>query len=399
MKNFEISSFLPSVDVKKTKFFMIFSKDNKKAYFSGKKLQLQEFNAQFGESFKQITLEEAKRKHLGRIKSIGTIHTKEQLIDVLVKYFSIEIKNSNFSANVNIEIDDISVIASISKNKKNNLSVEENLLKSDENELVARYRASSSEHEKNKIFNTILFERGASGKTWDTIINNYISYNKFKYKHIADYDKNDFYQEIVIALHKEVQKWFNPAENVKFSTYAWYVINSAFHRVLQSLSTQKRKVSYQIDNINLNNQDVPWDEIISSEKTISKKVSFEEEFENKEMCKHIERMFELKEVNISTSLKKDIIDAIKNKFVMRDLFKVLAQKHGVSVEELIKVELVIRNNLQNSIYKDILSFMKYDVNADNGIAKKYNRSKGHIVKMRRQLGQIVRSKMKECVSL
>jgi hypothetical protein len=379
MQNLEISLSLPGIQIEQTKVFTVFSKDNKKAYLSGKKLRLHEFNLEFGESFIQISSEEAKRKHLGKVKSIGTILTQEQLVNVLKKYFSIVVP----------------VQVPVSKKVNLNQIVDKNLTKISENELVLRYRASSNEREKNKIFNTILFERGTSGKTWDVIIKNYISYNKFKYKHIVDYNENDFYQEVVIALHKEVEKWFNPNEQVKFSTYAWYVIHSAFHRVLQSLSTQKRKVAYQSNNIDLDNNDVAWDEMISSEKIMGKFVPFDEELENKDMCEHIQDIFELKEVNIDPVLKDELIKVIKNKSVIRGSLYTLSKKYNVPVEELFKIELIIRTNLKNSMYNDILLFMKHGINADKEIAKKYNRSKGHVIKMKRQLGQIVRTKMKE----
>ena len=44
---------------------------------------------------------------------------------------------------------------------------------------------------------------------------------------------------------------------------------------------------------------------------------------------------------------------------------------------------------------DIISFMKDGVNGDDLIAKKYGRSKGHVIKMKRQLGSVVKTRIKE----
>jgi len=39
--------------------------------------------------------------------------------------------------------------------------------------------------------------------------------------------------------------------------------------------------------------------------------------------------------------------------------------------------------------------MQQDVNVDETIARKYNRSKGHVIKMRRELNSLVKTRLKE----
>jgi len=386
----DIGLRLPGILVEQTKFFTIFSKQNKKAYFSGKRLQLQEFQKEYGENFSQITCEEAKIKHLGKIRSIGIISDCEQLINVLLKYF----KTSSVCKPTNdYSLHEIN--RNVVKAEKRNQKNDHTTIKNDEINLVLKYRASTSEREKNKIFNVILYERGTTdGKTWDKTIRDFVSINKFRFKNISDHDESDFYQVITMALHKQVEKWFDTQSDVKFSTYAWYVIRSAFGRKLQALGTQKRKVTYQMNNVDLDNQEICWDEIISSEKTVCKNSSFEEELVNKDFCAHIHNIFELKDVDISPELREDLLNVIKNKSVIKSSLYDLAKKHNVDIEKLFEIELTIRNNMKNSMYNDILLFIKHGINADNEIAKKYNRSKGHVIKMKRQLSQIVRSKMK-----
>jgi DNA-directed RNA polymerase specialized sigma24 family protein len=381
MFNFD-ATLLPDVSITTTKVFTIFTYNNKKAYFSGKRLQLHEFSESFGENFKQISIEEAKQKHLGKVRAIGKINDEKQLTAVLKKYFCIEEKKQE------------EIIVKEIKQVKENKKVDQT---ESEDELVLRFRATTDEREKDKIFRTILYKKGVKGKNWDTLIRNFVSYNKFRIKNISDYTEDDFYQEIVIALHKQIDKWFNENKSARFSTYAWYVIRSAFGRVLQTLDTQKRKVAYQTTNISLDNTDDNWNEIISVDKTVSKNVSFDLELENREICKNIENLFVLKKLEISEELKQDLSNIIQNKAVVKDSLNILAKKHNIPVVDLIKTEMVLRNNIKNAMYNDILLYIKYDINGDEKIAEKYNRSTGHVIKMKRQLGEVIRSKIKEII--
>jgi hypothetical protein len=72
----------------------------------------------------------------------------------------------------------------------------------------------------------------------------------------------------------------------------------------------------------------------------------------------------------------------------------LSKKYGISLEEIFRLEMTIRENLRNSMFKDIILNMQYDINADDDIAMKYKRSKGHVIKMKRQLSVLVKSKLK-----
>jgi hypothetical protein len=394
-------SQLPSsVKFEVTKFFTVFSDTSgKKVYFSGKRVQVLHYDKKFGDDFVEVSEETAKQKHLGKVRCLGSVKNEYSLIVFLSKYFTFEspaffesdnikgiaLKETKLQAKKKVKKIPVKGIVTLTDSQPNDR---------DENKLVLAYRNAQTLKEKNKIFRTILHHRGVNGKTWSTIIKNYVSYNKHKFAHLLDRSENDFYQEIVIALHKQVEKWFDTEKNCCFSTYAWYVINCAFHRILQSLSTQKRKAPYLWNNVELDDQENSWDESISAEKTQLPFCSFEDELDKSDLCAHINKLFELKEVKAPEELKKDLLKVVRDKSTMQNSLYLLAKKYKISVDELFKLEMQIRDNIRNSMYKDILLNIQYDINADDFIAKKYRRSKGHVIKMKRQLSSLVKSKLK-----
>jgi transposase len=394
-------SALPtSLVTENTKFFIVFrdSLSSKKAYFSGKRVQLLGYDPSFGSNFIEVTEEHAKAKHLGKVRCLGLVADEFELLQVFSKYFSFSISTS-YSPPLKKEI-----IVKEKKRKekvkiesKPRLEIKADQMPSDrdEKELIIAYRNTQDIKEKNRIFGVILFQRGVNGKTWDKIIRNYVSYNKHKFAHLQDRSENDFYQDIVIALHKQVDKWFDPSRNVCFSTYAWYVINCSFHRVLQLLSTQKRKASYVRNNLDLDDSECSWDESISIEKTqLPQQLSFEQEFEYRNLCSQVMKMFELKPIKASEELKQELLEVIRDKSTMQNSLYTLAKKFKIDVDEIFILERDLRENLKNSMYRDIILNMKEDINADEEIAKKYKRSKGHVIKMKRQLTSIVKTKLK-----
>lgn len=398
-------SYLPeSVKHEQTKFFFIFTDcQGRKVYFSGKRVQLLHYQKEFGDDFKEITEDQAKIKHLGKVRCLGSSTNEGSLLSLLSKYFMFAIPSRQQLESL-ITTKPIIEKRKKSANKKSINKLIQPLVgvpisERDEGKLILSYREATEQRVKDKIFRKILYERGVNEKNWDQIIKGYVAFNRYKFSHILDFTESDFYQEIVIALHKQVEKWFDPSKNCCFSTYAWFVINCAFHRVLQSLSTQKRKVSYLATNVDLNDQDCVWDECISSEKTLQKQMHFEDEMIYKNLFSHIQKIFELKPVKASEELKNDLLKVIQNKTTVQTSLYELAKKHDVTSDEVFKLEIVLRENLKNAMYADIISYMKDDINGDDVIAKKYKRSKGHVIKMKRQLSQIVRTKMKSIESI
>ena len=82
------SSLPNSVKVEIKKNFIKIFDSEKIAYIFGKKIQLLEYKSDYGSSFRQVSEEQAKKKHLGRIRCIGTVSDEKQLLNVLLKYFS-----------------------------------------------------------------------------------------------------------------------------------------------------------------------------------------------------------------------------------------------------------------------------------------------------------------------
>lgn len=60
----------------------------------------------------------------------------------------------------------------------------------------------------------------------------------------------DLYQEGLIALHN-AYKNYNPKQNVKFSTYAYMIINRSLHRYYYQQITHYQNESYSLDNVEL----------------------------------------------------------------------------------------------------------------------------------------------------
>jgi len=381
-----------------TKHFTIFKHENgKKACFSGKKVQLLEYNPDFGPNFVKVSEEEAKQKHLGKMRCIGSIFSEHELLTLFSKYFDFKIPDSYTPSVTQREV-------TVVKEKKERIKKEEKrktkiVVKADqlpqdrdEKDLIKAFRETEDKKKQNRIFNTILFQRGVNGKTWDQIIRNYVSFNRHRFTQFQDRTETDFYQDIVIALHKQVAKWFDVESSGCFSTYAWYVINCAFNRVLQLLSTKKRKTN--ACKIELDDPECSWDEIISSEKTHIPQSNFEEELMNKDLCKHIQMMFQLKTIDASDELKQEVLQVIRDKSTMQNSLYSLAKKYNVDVNDLFHIERDLRENLRNSMYNDIIRNMKYDINGDDEIAKKYKRSKGHVIKMKRMIVSTVKTKLK-----
>lgn len=383
-----------------TKHFVIFHEiSGKKACFSGKRVQLLSFNPNWGSNFTEITEEEAKLKHLGKMRCIGIINAEQELMNLFSKYFNFEIPDTYHPPVISIKTTmqrEKKLKTSLPKKekKKLDLRVNEEPQDRDERQLVESFRNAQTQREKNKIFNVILYQRGVHGKTWDQIIQSFVHFNRHKFSQFRDRTENDFYQDIISALYTQVNKWFDVRLSTCFSTYAWFVINCAFKRVLQSLSTQKRKIS-SVKSVELDDPECSWDEVISSEKTLIPQTNFEDDYVKRELCNHINKMFELKTIDAPEELKEAMLKVIQNKSTMQNSFYALAKQYGMSTEQIFILEKNLRDNLRNSMYRDILRNIKYDINGDDDIAKKYRRSKGHVIKMKRLVVSLVKSKLEE----
>jgi hypothetical protein len=127
---------------------------------------------------------------------------------------------------------------------------------------------------------------------------------------------------------------------------------------------------------------------------MQKQTSFEEELVYKNLFAHIQKMFELKPIIATEELKNDLLKVIQNKSTIETSLYSLAKKHKIAIDEMFKLEMTLRENLKNAMFADIISYMQDDVNGDEAIAKKYKRSKGHVIKMKRMLSTLVKTKIK-----
>jgi len=86
-------SFLPKeINSNITKHFIIFNDSSgRKAYFSGRRIQLLSYSSDYGKGFVEVTEQEAKKKHLGKVRCLGTVTSENELLEILSKYFSFEI--------------------------------------------------------------------------------------------------------------------------------------------------------------------------------------------------------------------------------------------------------------------------------------------------------------------
>jgi len=390
-------SVLPkNISYNQTKHFTIFyDGSGKKACFSGKRIQLHSYHSIYGANFTEVTEEEARLKHLGKMRCLGTLSDEYELLRVIAFYFGFQI-SPDYTPPIKTEIvrEKRERVKRAKLEKKLEIKADQRPADRDERELIITYRGTTDKKVKDKIFRTILFQRGVNGKTWDQIIRNYVIYNKHRFSRHQDRNENDFYQDIVIALHKTIDKWFDVEAENCFSTYVWYVINCAFNRILQLLSTQKRKVSSVNNTVELDDNECSWDESISIEKTQLPQFNFEDFFTKRDLCSHIYKMFQLKKIDAPDDLKEEMLDVIRNKSTMQNSLYSLAKKYKIDVDKIFILERDLRENLRNAMYRDIILNMKFDINGDEEVAKKYRRSKGHVIKMKRQFVTTVKAKLK-----
>lgn len=376
-----------------TKHFIIFRNESgRKACFSGKRVQLLSYSPDYGENFVEVTEQEAREKHLGKMRCIGTITNEHELLILLSKYFVFEISSDYVPVVIKREKRERKERKPRKKSeKKLELKVDQAPQDRDEKELIIAYRKETCARKKDQIFRTILFQRGVNGKTWSQIIKNYVSYNKHKFSCFQDRTEDDFYQDIVTALHTQVSRWFDVTSDFCFSTYAWYVIKCAFSRILQTLSTQKRRVS-SVKGVELDDPEFSWNETISMENTLFPQTSFEDDFVNKSLCDHIETLFKLKPIVAPEKLKDELLSIIRNKSTMQNSLYSLAKRYNIDIKEVFLLERDLRENLKNAMIHDIMLHLKYDINGDDQIAKKFKRSKGHVIKTKRQFLTSIKSK-------
>jgi hypothetical protein len=85
-----VASFLetePFLDVVEKKAFKILSIGDKRVYLRGSKVFMGVHKPEFGAGFKEMSEQEAKQKHYGRTRSVGTVANIEELKQVLELYF------------------------------------------------------------------------------------------------------------------------------------------------------------------------------------------------------------------------------------------------------------------------------------------------------------------------
>lgn len=74
------------VDVKETKYVITATKDEKRMWMRGSSVGLTHKVSGL-KGFKQISVEDAKKNHLGKTRMIGKVATQEELDELLTKFF------------------------------------------------------------------------------------------------------------------------------------------------------------------------------------------------------------------------------------------------------------------------------------------------------------------------
>jgi hypothetical protein len=84
----DFSSIGNDLTVVQKKAFTLISKGERIAYLRGQTLFLDKFTSEYQGNFREVTAEEAKQKHYGRTRSMGSIATIEDLKRILRIYFN-----------------------------------------------------------------------------------------------------------------------------------------------------------------------------------------------------------------------------------------------------------------------------------------------------------------------
>jgi hypothetical protein len=270
-------------------------------------------------------------------------------------------------------------------------------------ELVKMYRKSSDFKEKSKIFESILFVPRNNKKSWHQYIQNHAQENAYKVGYCTVLDVNDLYQEICYAFLKMISSWFD-LKSSSFSTYAWYCINSYTDRVFQSSNTHKRKVHprmiVEINSVCNENENRTFSEVISDQdigsfRTIEKSKSFEDDIFNKNLYEFLLDFFKPLKIDASEALTNELTALIKNKYDTKQVLNNIMIKYELTLKQLENLKEQINKNIRKEIFREIIILMKKDVKSDNILAKKFNCSIGQISKMKKELPEIIRKKMKE----
>ena len=278
-----------------------------------------------------------------------------------------------------------------------------NLTNLSEIELIELFRReTTSNRMKSKIFDTILFSKKTHDKTWHQNITSHVNRNKYKLGYCdASINADDIYQEIMKAFYKMVTKWFNVETNFSFSTYAWYVINTAVDRYFQTLNTKKRKHDFYFVNFDeahdegKMNYEVVCNQGFGVYQTAEKVEGFEQVFVYKDIVEHIKNSFKIEEINEAKSLVDEIKELIRNKCTNNEVMNSISIKYDKSIEDILSLKTKINENMENELYLDIIKMIEHDVKDDGIVAQKHNCSRSQITKNKQKLAEIVKKELKK----
>jgi len=281
-----------------------------------------------------------------------------------------------------------------------------------EDQLVKEYRKTPSRKLKSKIFELILFRKRRNGKSWHDNIQIHVRENAFRIDfYNTSFEKDDLYQEVLKAFQKMIERWYDPDSKTSFSTYMWYVINTAVNRVFQTSRTKKRNIDGNMSQkmIDINGEysknrkvaEVLSDKgngsfLFNYEKGLMSKICTPEElFLRKDLFNYLERIFDEEKI-IESELSNRISELIykQKRKVADEVFENIATEFKVSVKEVYNLKEKIERNFEKKIFKDILRFITLEIKNDGILAEKYGCSRGQITKMKQKLSKICKRQFK-----
>ena len=109
-------------------------------------------------------------------------------------------------------------------------------------EIITKYRNSTSPKDQTKIFNHLLKRRRSEDKSsWEVVMKKYVKWRLNKSSSSFDiYDESDLYQRCLCCFFKAASEKYTFDKNTKFSTYMYSALEKTVNRVLVELRKKKR---------------------------------------------------------------------------------------------------------------------------------------------------------------
>jgi hypothetical protein len=333
---------------------------------------------------KRILIAIKKRKLL--IHGIGNFSDLESFTKFLHEHFSVQIQLPK-SLIINKTYDDFT-----------------------DSELVDLYRISP-ESEKNKIFRVFLYKRKYKNLTWDQFINSVIYSKYYRLNQFRDLQPSDLYQEATLAFEKTISKWYNKTKRSSFSTYAIKAINNYITRRFLFAIKEKRKSNNSMNSVGIydkyrggssENNNLLFEHVISNFsgsaafKTIEKETDFETISIYRNVLRHLQKSLQLEPIIAPIRVLNEMSNLIKMKTLTNsDIFRI-SERTKITIQRLNEIKKTIQENLEKSLYKDIISYYQLGQRRkDYLLAKKHNCSRAQITKTKFKLSEFCKKNLKK----